>query len=124
MCGGECVNCGKPGYIEWHHVILRSQAPHMKKININLIQLCQECHRSAPNGVHHNKKLDIKLKKQLQTRLQTIFTNEFYSREEIQTSLECSDTDMDLILKKLSNYVLGYSSEQLLIRLMGGRLYN
>ena len=123
MCGGECVNCGKPGYIEWHHVILRSQAPHMKKININLIQLCQECHRSAPNGVHHNKKLDIKLKQQLQTRLQTMFSNEFYNRYEIQTNLECNDTDLDLILKKLTLYSLGYNTEQLCRRLMGGRLF-
>ena len=123
MTGGECKICGNCGYVELHHVILKSQASYMKQISINLVQLCQDCHRGN-NSVHHNKKLDLKLKLELQTKLETMFINEFYSREEIQTSLECGDKDMDLILKKLSLYVLGYSSEQLLIRLMGGRLYN
>jgi len=122
MCGGECINCGKSGYVEWHHVILRSQARHMKTIKLNLVPLCMDCHRGT-HGVHSNKKLDIKLKQQLQTRLQTIFINKFYSREEIQTNLQCTDKDMDLILKKLSNYVLGYSSEQLIRRCLGGRMY-
>ena len=123
MTGVLCHECGLIGYCENHHIIFRSQAKYMKNIGINQAFLCLEHHRGTL-GVHHNKKLDLKLKQQLQTRLQTIFSNEFYSREEIQTSLECGDKDMDLILKKLSNYVLGYSSEQLLIRLMGGRLYN
>ena len=122
MCGGECVNCGKPGYIEWHHVIFKSQARYMKDTKIVLTPLCLECHRGT-HGVHNNKKLDVKLKQQLQTRLQTMFTNKFYSREEIQTNIECADKDMDLILKKLSNYVLGYSSEQLIRRCLGGRMY-
>lgn len=123
MPGGECCNCGRCGYVELHHVILRSQASYMKQISINLVQLCQDCHRGSPNGVHHNKKLDLKLKLELQTKLETMFINKFYSREEIQPSLQCSDFDTTLILKKLTLYRFGYSSEQLIRRCLGGRMY-
>ena len=123
MTGATCHECGIVGYCENHHIIFKSQAKHMKTIGINQVFLCMEHHRGK-FGVHHNKKLDLKLKQQLQTRLQTVFINEFYTRYELQTTLECNDIDLDLILKKLSIYKLGYSSEQLVRRLMGGRLYD
>ena len=122
MTGSTCHECGAIGYCENHHIIFKSQAKYMKSIGINQIFLCLEHHRGTL-GVHHNKKLDLKLKQQLQTRLKTMFTDEFYNREGIQARLECTDIDIGLILKKLSNYTLGYSSEQLCRRLMGGRLY-
>lgn len=123
MLDGECCNCGKYGYIEWHHIILRSQATYMKNIKINLIELCQDCHRNAPHAVHRNRQMDLKLKQQLQAKLQTMFTNEFYSKEKIQEKLECTEKETDAICKKLSLFKEGYSKEKLVSRLMGGRLY-
>ena len=124
MVNGVCEVCGKTGYVEIHHNIKRSQASYMKQIKINLVQLCQDHHRGSTNGVHHNKKLDLKLKIELQNKLQAMFTEKYYSREEIQEKLECSDFDVTLIVKKIALYRYGYNTEQLIRRMLGGRLYD
>ena len=123
MTGATCHVCGEVGYCELHHIVYRSQATYMKMMNINLIMLCQNHHRGNM-GVHNNKKLDLKLKLELQTKLRGMFTKKFYSREEIKKLLKCTEKDLDLTLKKLCCYRLGYGREQLIMRLMGGRLYD
>ena len=122
MPGGECCLCGKCGYIEWHHTIFRSQSKCMKTIKVNLVQLCMDCHRGT-HGVHNDKKSDLKLKKQLQGKLQSIFTEKYYSKLDIKSILECTDVNLDLITKTLSLYTQGYNTEQLIQRLLGGRNY-
>lgn len=124
MPGGECLICKVIGYCEIHHIILRSQASYMKNIKVNLVQLCMDHHRGSSNGVHHNKKLDLKLKVHLQNKLMDMFSvKQFYSIEEIQTILKCSTDDVAKICKKLTCYSKGYLVSQIIIRLMGGRLY-
>lgn len=119
---GSCVLCGEQGR-ETHHVVFRSQASYMKQIKVNLVPLCIECHRGTL-GVHNNKRNDIKLKIQLQAKLFEMFKEKkFYSQEEIQNILECTKFDSMLICKKLALYRQGYSSEQLIRRMLGGRLY-
>lgn len=119
---GECVLCMQQGR-ETHHVIFRSQASYMRTIKINLIPLCVDCHKGN-NSPHQSKKLDLKLKIELQNKLQAMFTEKYYSREEIKEKLECTDFDTTLILKKLTLYRYGYNTEQLVMRLLGGRLYD
>ena len=67
---GVCQNCGATGIIEKHHIFFRSKAKALVDCKLNLIDLCQECHRGT-NGVHgpHGHKLDIKLKRQAQDKL-------------------------------------------------------
>lgn len=116
-----CVKCGVNN-AERHHIIFKSAAKYMEFIPINIVYLCGEHHR-ANNSPHKSKKVDLKLKIDLQNKLETMFINKFYSREEIKTLLRCTDKDITLILKKLTLYRMGYEREQLLRRLLGGRMY-
>jgi hypothetical protein len=95
----------------------------MRGIKVNLVPLCIPCHRGTL-GVHNNKKIDLKLKIQLQFQLQKMFIEKYYSRDEIQEILQCTDFDTTLILKKLTLYRYGYNTEQLIRRMLGGRLYD
>lgn len=122
MTGATCKLCGVIGYCETHHIIFKSQGSYMRMIKMNLVPLCMECHRGN-HSPHKSKEIDIKLKLQLQGKYEEMFSNKFYSREEIQQALECTDFDTTLILKKLTLYRMGYESEQLLRRLLGGRMY-
>ena len=118
---GECVACGSQGR-ETHHVVFRSQGSYMRGIKVNLVPLCIQCHRGTL-GVHNNKRLDLQLKVKLQFKLQEMFPEKWYDREQIQEKLECTDFDTTLILKKMCLYRYGYNAEQLVMRLLGGRLY-
>ena len=121
---GECVLCGKEGHCETHHIIFRSQCTFMKNIEVNLIPLCPECHRNQKYGVHHNKKLDNKLKIHLQNELFAMFSDKkYFKAREIQLRLNCSDYEIMKICKTICNYRKGYEVEQLVRRLMSGRLY-
>jgi len=124
MCSdGQCSNCGAVGYVERHHTVFRSQASYMKFIPCNTVLLCLDCHRGSKNGVHHNKETDLKLKSQLQNELFGMFSDKFIKGEEIQEKLKCTKIDSTLILKKLTMYRQGYEREQLVRRLLGGKLY-
>ena len=117
LCGKENTRC------EIHHIIFRSQSSYMRTIKINLIPLCVDCHRGN-NSPHQSKKLDLKLKIELQNKLQAMFTEKYYSREEIKEKLKCTDFDVTLITKKIALYRYGYNTEQLIRRMLGGRLYD
>lgn len=67
---GVCSNCGARGIVERHHVFFKSKAKALKNCNLNLVDLCTDCHRGT-NGVHgpHGHKLDIKLKKETQAKI-------------------------------------------------------
>lgn len=116
ICGKENIRC------EIHHIIFRSQSSYMRTIKINLISLCVDCHRGN-NSPHQDKRLDLQLKVKLQFKLQEMFSEKWYSGEQIQEILQCTDFDLVLILKKMCLYRFGYNAEQLVLRLMGGRLY-
>jgi len=124
----ECALCGSQGQ-ETHHIIFRSQAKYMKTIKVNLTPLCMECHRGT-KGVHKNKRNDLKLKLQLQSKLFKMFTYEFFTKEDIELILNCNENEAAAIVKKLCLYIplhqkefRGYEKEQLIRRLLGGRLY-
>lgn len=67
---GVCKNCGYVGMVEKHHVFFKSKARALKSCELNLVDLCTYCHRGI-NGVHgkHGHKLDIKLKRETQTKI-------------------------------------------------------
>ena len=123
MPGGECCICGKHGFIEWHHVIFRSQSIPMKSINCNMVQLCVDCHRGTL-GVHNNKKNDLKLKIKLQMKLFKMFADkDYFTLQEIKEILGTTEVNAMLIVKKLSLFTEGYEQEQIIRRLLGGRTY-
>lgn len=119
-----CVLCSKEGVCESHHVVFRSQAPYMKLVNVNLVNLCVECHRGN-QGAHLDKRTDLKLKLQLQAKLFDMFSSKRYFTEiEIKDILKVNDTIIYMIVKKLCLYRKGYEVEQLVRRMLGGQLYD
>lgn len=119
-----CIECGRHGATQEHHIVLKSQASYMRDVKMNIIELCLMHHTNSPTGIHHNEELNLKYKLILQNKLFEIFGDKkHFSKEEIQSRLECSKFDLTLICKKLCLYRFGYEREQLVRRLMGGRLY-
>ena len=123
MQNGICCLCGVQGYCELHHTIFRSQAPYMKNIKINLVELCADHHRGNYSP-HHNKKMDLKLKTQLQNELYKLFAyQDYFTEEDVEIILMCSKEEARNICKKLSLHIKGYEKEEIIKRLLGGRFY-
>lgn len=117
-----CERCGTVHGLELHHIIFRSKAPYMSNIKINFKDLCYKCHRGN-NGPHLNRGYDIKYKTELQTKLFTFFSQDYYSEKEIRVMLEATESEAKKITKVLTKYKEGYKREDVVRRLMGGELY-
>lgn len=118
-----CDSCGSNHNIELHHIIFRSHASYMSNIKINFKYLCGECHRGS-NGPHRNRDVDIKYKLELQKRIFELFEDkEYYTQKQIKDKLDCSSNEMNKIVKKLLLHKEGYNKLDIIIRLMGNRLY-
>lgn len=117
-----CEACGSHYYVEEHHIVFRSKAGYMVNIPLNIKHLCHICHRGN-NGPHLCKETDTKYKIELQDKLYELFTKEYYSVEEIRDKLVTTDSQVKKILKTLIKNKEGYGRMQIVVRLMGGRLY-
>ena len=109
-----CKVCGSIYGIESHHIILRSQNPHLVNCKLNLVDLCYIHHRDHKKGVHHNKELDYKLKKEFQDKLQELFTNDYLTREEINEVLQISEKALNRLLKTLQLHNDKYVKEEVI----------
>lgn len=121
-----CVECmkddiWKPG--QGHHIILRSHAPYMVHVPINIAYLCQHHHTDSPTGIHHNKEMMLRYKQELQLKLQILFNKKYYEFKEIKQLLECSDNTVKAITKTLIRHKEGYKSSDLVLHMMGDRNY-
>ena len=94
----------------------------MRTIKVNLAKLCVECHRGT-QGVHNNKKADLKLKVKLQHELTSMFEKKYYTKDEIREILDCSDFDAVLICKRMCMHSGNYKVDELIKRMLGGRFY-
>ena len=89
---------------------------------MNFKYLCAEHHKGS-NGPHKNRYVDLTYKLEVQDKLFQLFSKEFYTEKEIQHNLKTTPTTARKICKKLRIYKDGYSSRELIQRLMGNRLY-
>ena len=127
---GVCQNCGATGIIEKHHIFFRSKAKALVDCKLNLIDLCQECHRGT-NGVHgpHGHKLDIKLKRQAQDKLiKELQENEINDNETtfegIARILGITEREVKATCKNIKTvYEDTYAIEDVVRALQGGKLY-
>lgn len=58
----KCIMCGSESWIELHEVFFGKN----RKLSIQhglVAPLCHYCHNEPPNGVHHNKYNDMRLKR-------------------------------------------------------------
>lgn len=68
-----CYNCGKAG-TEEHHAFFGTGNRELSDQYKLIFDLCPDCHRGQPNGVHGgNRKLDLELKKAAQWHFQKMY---------------------------------------------------
>lgn len=105
--------------LERHHVIYKSQGG--LDFPLNYKRLTWEEHR-GPNGPHLNRETDLKYKRELQEKLFGILPDEYYTTKEIRKILGIRPGQMK-VFRKLPQYPKGMKRQDIVRRLMGGRLY-
>lgn len=116
-----CERCNRT-VTELHHIVYRSQALYMANIKLNFMYLCPEHHRGNESP-HMDKEIDFKYKYEMQEKLFQLFDKKYFTEKEIKELLETTSTEVKKITKKLPLYKEGYERLDIVIRLMGGRLY-
>lgn len=117
-----CEVCGRP-HPERHHIVFRSQGG--LDFELNYKDLCAE-HHKGNYSPHGNRYVDLTYKRQLQERLFSIFTESYYSIDEISKMLGCKMKDLERRFKTAQpdpKTLCHYPSETVVRVLMGGRLY-
>jgi AraC-like DNA-binding protein len=103
-----------------HHIVFRSQGG--LDYDLNLIKLTCEQHE-GPEGPHHNKLVDNVLKKDLQDKLFDIFWDEGYTIEQIAKALGKSTKYFEKHFRKVHSEAGVYRPEDIVRKLMGGKIY-
>ena len=103
-----CEICNSPADI--HHIIHRSEGGF--DIELNYMYLCPTHHRGKL-GPHHCKEVLFDLLKK-----------EYYSFKELAVVLNVSKNILKRITKDLKLYKEGYKKLDIIIKLMGGKLYS
>ncbi|MCR3759186.1 hypothetical protein KYB31_09310 [Clostridium felsineum] len=117
-----CQVCGQP-FAEDHHIVFKSECKPMDKCSFNHVYLCYVHHRDHKRGVHHNKKLNNHYKMQVQAKLQELFTEEYYSMEQIQNKLQIGHNAVTSLCKLMKQHVGKYKTKEIIKACMGGRFY-
>jgi hypothetical protein len=114
-----CEVCGK-NVVERHHIIFRSQGG--LDFPLNYKYLCLEHHKEN-KGPHRNKKIDLEYKLELQVKLKNILDKDYYTENELIKILELNRTQAHKICRKFPLYKEGYKKEDIIRRLLGGKVY-
>lgn len=117
-----CEVCGNANP-EVHHIIFRSEASYLYNVEVNFKYLCEKCHRGK-KGPHVSDEVNLNYKRELQDKLTSLFNcKKFYSQNEIKEILNISSSEIVRIFKPLKTYKEGYKKDDVILRLMGGKLY-
>lgn len=103
-----------------HHIVFRSQGG--LDFDLNLIELTYEDHEGN-NGPHRNWLVDRKLKLELQDKLSEIFHEENYTIDQIAKLLGKSTRYFEKHFKRVPTAAGLYQSEDIIRKLMGGKIY-
>jgi hypothetical protein len=71
----RCYVCNRNNWIEKHHIYGASNR-NKSELNGFTVYLCHYCHNEPPNGVHFNRELDLKLKRDCQKKYEETHTRE------------------------------------------------
>lgn len=115
---GECEVCGRNA--ERHHIVFKSQGG--LDFELNFKYLCFE-HHKGNKSPHCCREIDLKYKVELERKLKKLLDKEFYTEDEIRQLLGLKKKQADKIFRRFRIYPEGYSRDEILRRLMGGRLY-
>jgi hypothetical protein len=106
--------------MERHHIVYRSQGG--LDFPLNYIDLTPEQHLGRA-GPHMCKKKDLQYKREMQTQLQIILANPYYTLDEIVKILGVQRKQITRAVKVMQQHEQGYSREDIIRRLMGGKSY-
>ncbi|AOR22494.1 HNH endonuclease [Clostridium taeniosporum] len=114
-----CEICKKQADI--HHIVHRSEGG--LDIKLNYKYLCPYHHRGKL-GPHHCEETDILYKLELQNNLFYLLKNDYYKFKKLMTILEVSRNQLKRIVKDLKLYKEGYKKLDIIVKIMGGKLYS
>ncbi len=114
-----CEICNEKADI--HHIIHRSEGGF--DIEINYKYLCPKHHRGK-NGPHRSLETDIKYKIELQDKLYNILNKEYYTSKELGSILNIPLNTLKRITKNIKLYKEGYKKDDIILTLMGNKLYS
>lgn len=114
-----CEICKKQADV--HHIVHRSEGG--LDIKLNYKYLCSYHHRGK-FGPHHCEKTDILYKLELQDKLFHLLQNDYYKFKDLMGILEVSQNQLKRIVKDLKLYKEGYNKIDIIVKIMGGKLYS
>lgn len=103
-----------------HHIVFRSQGG--LDFTLNLIYLTPEEH-IGDKGPHRNRERDLELKRNLQVTLLKLLTEDKYTLKEIIETLGLKRGQAEKAFKRVDCYDGAYKTEDIIRRLMGGKMY-
>lgn len=115
----EVKGCDDAGHA--HHIVYRSHGGLDN--DLNMISLCPYHHNLGPMSPHRNRNTDLMLKKNLQEKYFELFEKEEYTIPEISKLIGLSEKKTYKAFLKVKNNAGEYEKEDIIRRLMGGRLY-
>lgn len=117
----ECIvrGCDDEGHA--HHIVYRSHGGLDNELNI--IALCPYHHNLGPMSPHRNRNTDLMYKRELQEKYFELFKKDSYTIPEIAALIGISEKKTMKALLKVTSSAGVYKKEDVVRRLMGGRLY-
>lgn len=115
----HCEICGATADI--HHIVHKHEGGY--DIKLNYKYLCNYHHRGK-NGPHNCLETDLRYKLELQDKLFKLLPKEYYTEKELHLNLEISISQLKRLVKSLKIFKEGYSKEDIIKNLMGGKLYS
>lgn len=106
--------------LERHHIVFRSQGG--LDFPDNFTYLTPEQHKGN-EGPHQNREKDLQLKRELQAKLKSKLPKKYYSMNELIEILNLKKGQAKQICKKFTYHKEGYDKQEIIRRLMGGKLY-
>lgn len=115
----KCEICGSKADV--HHIIHKSEGG--LDFELNYKYLCNHHHRGK-HGPHHDKKVDLLYKVELQKKLYSLLIKNYYFEKELGELLGLSNSSLRRLTRKLKLYKEGYKKEDIIFMLMGGEDYS
>lgn len=116
----HCEICGATADI--HHIVHKHEGGY--DIKLNYKYLCNYHHHRGKNGPHNCIETDLRYKLELQDKLYKLLPKDYYTAKELYTILGMSNSSLKKLIKKLKLFKEGYSKEDIIKNLMGGKLYS
>lgn len=115
----HCEICGAVADI--HHIVHKHEGGYDFKLNYKY--LCSYHHRGK-YGPHKSTLIDLRYKLQLQDELYKLLPKKYYMPKELSNILELPSCSLKRLIANLKIYKEGFLRDDIIEKLMGGKLYS